>query len=195
MAFTEMNSIGVEDSARRKSGMAPAIMVGIAGILVILSSAIIFLAARAASLQANNITIAESAQAVNNILNTTTSGSNLSAGLGSNITGMLGKNLSAEIYYAYQNSSVNSLNSQAKTGYLLGVMALADGLLMLVSAFFINKEAYRSKKWPILGFAFSAVSIFFGGGFIIGFFLGMGGAFVGMGASMKSKKFPVDNGV
>ena len=70
---------------------------------------------------------------------------------------------------------------------------MVDGLLMLVSAFFINKEAYRSKKWPILGFAFSAVSIFFGGGFIIGFLLGMGGAFVGMGASMKSKKLPVDN--
>lgn len=49
--------------------------------------------------------------------------------------------------------------------------------------------------WPILGFAFSAVSIFFGGGFILGILLGMGGGLVGMGASMKSEKLPVDNGV
>ena len=175
MALTETGNGDV-------SAVVSAVMVGIAGILVILSSLVIFAAARAVSLQANNITVSGSAQAVNNILNTSTPGSNLSS----------------EIYYSYQNArnaSVNSLNSEASTGYVLGIMTLVDGVLMLVAAFFINKEAYRSKKWPILGFAFSAVSIFFGGGFILGFILGMIGALAGMGASRKSNRLQVDNGL
>ncbi len=145
------------------------ITVAIAGILVILSSAVIFMAAAAAGFEAHNASIAQSARQANSIVNTT----------------LLGNNFSSRLYSSYRNSSESSLRSEASSGYVLGAVALVDGLLLLVSAFFISKEAERSKKWPVLAFLFSAISIFFGGGFILGFFLGMAGAWMGMGASRK----------
>ncbi len=65
-------------------------------------------------------------------------------------------------------------------GIALGALGVICGLLMLVSGIMAYTKTSAIKTWGIIGLVFSIISLGSGGGFILGFILGLVGGILAL---------------
>lgn len=76
-----------------------------------------------------------------------------------------------------------SLVSRSMSGYgsIYGIIGILIGLIIIVSAIMLNStDKTKIRNWSIVALIFSIISLVFGGGFIIGFVLGLIGSILGL---------------
>ncbi len=62
-----------------------------------------------------------------------------------------------------------------------GALGVVCGALMIVAAMYINStDANQIRTWSVIGLVFTLIGIVSGGGFVIGFILGLVGSIMGL---------------
>jgi hypothetical protein len=83
--------------------------------------------------------------------------------------------------FAILGAVVFSLVSLAGVGSLIGIIGIISGIIVILSALMMkSKDAQRVRLWSAIALIFSIVSIANGGGFVIGFILGLVGSVMGL---------------
>lgn len=78
-------------------------------------------------------------------------------------------------------SFMPSIMGASSLSILVGVFIVMLGIIIMTSGILMNaKDKEMIKAWSIIGLVFSLVSLFFGGGFFIGFLLGFIGSILGL---------------
>ncbi len=81
------------------------------------------------------------------------------------------------ILFAALGAALFSLIQLAGVGSLLGIIGIVSGLAMIFSAFMMwSTDPMRVRMWGVIAIIFSLLSIANGGGFVIGFILGVVGS-------------------
>lgn len=83
--------------------------------------------------------------------------------------------------FAILGAVVFSFISLAGVGSLIGLIGIISGIIVIFSALMMkSKNVQRVRLWSAIALIFSIVSIANGGGFVIGFILGLVGSVMGL---------------
>ncbi len=78
-------------------------------------------------------------------------------------------------------AAVTLFFAHAAIGGLLGLLGIIAGIIIIVAAVLLNStDESRVKEWSVVALVLTIISIVNGGGFIIGFILGLVGSILGL---------------
>ncbi len=85
------------------------------------------------------------------------------------------------IVVAAIGASLFSLVALGAVGGLIGVVGILSGIIMIVASFMIRSgNASSIRMWSVIALVFTIIGLANGGGFIIGFVLGLVGSILGL---------------
>ncbi len=77
--------------------------------------------------------------------------------------------------------TINNVQVGHNVGRMFGLIGVISGIIMIVAAVFMNStNKSKVKEWSIVALVFTLISLGNGGGFILGFILGLIGSILGL---------------